>query len=145
MGSMIESLCLGPAVSESSLLPEWESLIAGGFAWMCNNVGNRINPPARVPAVNSDSPKILSSEILYRMLVYLDFFNNQGNANWTVKHGKMDGVITSQLASIIYIKTSIAGDMRAAEMTSGELAQKAILGFICIQGSKMFALYWFYF
>lgn len=47
------SLCLGPAVSASSLPPEWEYLIAGGFAWMCNNVGDRINPPARVPAVNS--------------------------------------------------------------------------------------------
>lgn len=49
----------------------------------------------------------------------------------------MDGVITSQLASNVYIKTSIAGDMRAAEMTSGKLAQKTTFRFICILGNNV--------
>lgn len=72
------SLRLEPAVSVSSLPLEWEALIAGGFAWVCNNAGERINLPARVPAVNSDSPKkmFLSSEILCCMLVY--FFQQSG-------------------------------------------------------------------
>lgn len=49
----------------------------------------------------------------------------------------MDGVITSQLASNVSIKTSIAGDMRAAEMTSGKLAEKATFRLIFILGKNV--------
>jgi len=52
----------------------------------------------------------------------------------------MDGVITSQLASNVSIKTFIAGDMRAAEMTSGKLAQKATFRLIFIVGNNVFSV-----